>query len=94
MTKPSDGTFVTRESSSGQPSGDETAIVYIPSVCLLVIKTNARWKMPWRGRVSGTSFGDRFGVDPKFETLRNRDNCSERRFGWQPVFSKWSSALR
>jgi hypothetical protein len=24
-------------------------------------------------------------VDPKFETLRNRDNCSERRFGWQPV---------
>ena len=27
-------------------------------------------------------------MDPKFETLRNRDNCSERRFGWQPVFSK------
>ena len=27
------------------------------------------------------------GLDPKFETLRNRDNCSERRFGWQqPVF--------
>ena len=27
------------------------------------------------------------GVDPKFETLRNRDNCSVRRFGWQqPVF--------
>jgi hypothetical protein len=35
------------------------------------------------------------GLDPKFETLRNRDNCSERRFGWQqPVFSKWSSELR
>jgi hypothetical protein len=35
------------------------------------------------------------GVDPKFETLRNRDNCSERRFGWQqPVFLKWSSELR
>jgi hypothetical protein len=35
------------------------------------------------------------GVDPKFETLRNRDNCSEWRFGWrQPVFSKWSSELR
>ena len=28
------------------------------------------------------------GVDPKFEALRNRDNCTERRFGWQPVFSK------
>jgi hypothetical protein len=39
-------------------------------------------------------FRGRIGVDPKFETLRNRDNCSERRFGWQPVFSKWSSALR
>jgi hypothetical protein len=37
----------------------------------------------------------RVGVDPKFETLRNRDNCSERRFGWQqPVFSRWSSELR
>jgi hypothetical protein len=23
------------------------------------------------------------GLDPKFETLRNRDTCSERRFGWQ-----------
>jgi hypothetical protein len=36
-----------------------------------------------------------YSLDPKFETLRNRDNCSERRFGWQqPVFSKWSSELR
>jgi hypothetical protein len=26
-----------------------------------------------------------FGMDAKFETLRNRDNCSERRFEWQPV---------
>jgi hypothetical protein len=25
-------------------------------------------------------------VDPKFETLRNRDNCSERRFGSARVF--------
>jgi eukaryotic-like serine/threonine-protein kinase len=41
------------------------------------------------GEASGT------GLDPKFETLRNRDNCSERRFGWQqPVFLRWSSELR
>jgi len=40
-------------------------------------------------------FGVHYSLDPKFETLRNRDNCSERRFGWQqPVFSKWSSELR
>jgi hypothetical protein len=39
-------------------------------------------------------FRGQIGLDPKFETLRNRDNCSERRFGWQPVFSKWSSELR
>jgi hypothetical protein len=43
----------------------------------------------------GQKFRGQSGVDPKFETLRNRDTCSERRFGWQqPVFSKWSSALR
>ena len=41
-----------------------------------------------QGRIRGHD-----GVDPKFETLRNRDNCSERRFGWQqPVFSMWSFA--
>jgi toxin HigB-1 len=22
------------------------------------------------------------GVDPRFETLRNRDNCNEQQFGW------------
>jgi hypothetical protein len=52
------------------------------------------------GRLSRSVFGSsltegagtlkgQIGLDPKFETLRNRDNCSERRFGWQqPVFSK------
>jgi hypothetical protein len=40
------------------------------------------WEIRGQGEIRG-------GLDPKFETLRNRDTCSERRFGWQqPVFSK------
>jgi hypothetical protein len=44
---------------------------------------------PFRSLFGDEPFRGAFGLDPKFETLRNRDNCSERRFGWQqPVFSK------
>jgi len=58
----------------------------------IVSVRQASWRVP---ALKGQALKGQTGLDPKFETLRNRDNCSERRFGWQqPVFSKWSSELR